>query len=196
MSGASAIVHDRNLETYGFGNDHPFNPLRLRLTLELCEALGLCEGREFVAPEPATEPDLLTAHSLTYIRLVQEAGRGAADLVASMRYGIGTPDNPIVPHIHEAGSLVVGAVLRACRLVMEGGVDHALCISGGLHHALRSAASGFCFYNDAAVAIFRLKQEHPGIRIAYVDTDAHHGDGVQWMFYDDPKVLTISMHES
>ncbi len=196
MSGASAIVHDRILETYGFGNDHPFNPLRIRLTLELCEALGLCEDHEFVEPEIATEPDLLTAHSLTYVRLVQEAGRGVADLMALMRYGIGTPDNPIVPQIHKAGSLVVGAVLKACRLVMDGGVDHAMCISGGLHHALRSSASGFCFYNDAAVAISRLKQEHPGIRIAYVDTDAHHGDGVQWIFYDDPEVLTISMHES
>ncbi len=196
MSGVSAIVHDRTLETYGFGDDHPFNPLRIRLTLELCESLGLFEGHDFVAPEPASEEDLLTAHSLTYIRLVQEAGRGAADVVELMRYGIGTPDNPVMPQVHEAGSLVVGAVLKACRIVMDGQVDHAMCISGGLHHALRSAASGFCFYNDAVVAISRLKEEHPGIRIAYVDTDAHHGDGVQWAFYDDPEVLTISMHES
>jgi acetoin utilization protein AcuC len=79
---------------------------------------------------------------------------------------------------------------------MAGEVDHAMCISGGLHHALRSKASGFCVYNDASVAIARLKEDHPGIRIAYVDTDAHHGDGVQWMFFDDPEVLTISMHES
>lgn len=196
MSGTSAIVHDRILETYGFGDDHPFNPLRIRLTRELCESLGLFEGYEFVAPEPASEEDLLTAHSLTYIRLVQEAGRAAADAAELMRYGIGTADNPVVPQVHEAGSLVVGAVLKACRIVMDGEVDHAMCISGGLHHALRSAASGFCFYNDAVVAISRLKEEHPGIRIAYVDTDAHHGDGVQWAFYDDPEVLTVSMHES
>lgn len=190
------MVHDRALETYGFGDDHPFNPLRIRLTLELCEASGLFEGHEFVASEPAGEEDLLTAHSLTYVRLVQEAGRGAAAAAELMRYGIGTSDNPVVPQVHEAGSLVVGAVLKACRGVMEGELDHALCISGGLHHALRSAASGFCFYNDAAVAISRLKQEYPGIRVAYVDTDAHHGDGVQWAFYDDPEVLTVSMHES
>ena len=196
MSGVSAIVHDRLLETYGFGDNHPFNPLRIRLTLELCEALGLFEDHEFVAPEPAVEKDLLTAHSLTYIRLVQEAGRGVGDAMKLMRYGIGTADNPVVPQVHEAGSLVVGAVLKACRIIMNGGADHAMCISGGLHHALRSAASGFCFYNDAAVAISRLKEEHPGIRVAYVDTDAHHGDGVQWAFYDDPEVLTVSMHES
>ena len=196
MSGASTIVHDRLLETYGFGDGHPFNPLRIRLTLELCEALGLFEDREFVAMEPASEEDLLTVHSLTYIRLVQEAGRGVAKASDLIRYGIGTEDNPVMPEAHEACSLVVGAVLKACRIVMDGEVDHAMCISGGLHHALRSAASGFCFYNDAAVAISRLKEEYPGIRVAYVDTDAHHGDGVQWAFYDDPEVLTISMHES
>lgn len=166
------------------------------MTLELCESLGLFDGYQFVAPEPATEEDLLTVHNLTYLRLVQQAGSGLGDASELRRYGIGTADNPVVPHVHEAGSLVVGAVLKACRLVMEGEVEHALCISGGLHHARRSEASGFCFYNDAGVAIARLKEEHPGIRIAYVDTDAHHGDGVQWMFYDDPQVLTVSMHES
>src|SRR5688500_11746982 len=79
---------------------------------------------------------------------------------------------------------------------MRGDATHAMCITGGLHHALRSRASGFCVYNDAGVAVARLKEEYPGIRVAYVDTDAHHGDGVQWMFYDDPEVLTVSVHES
>lgn len=200
MSGRSVMVHDRALESYGFGEDHPFNPLRIRLTLELCEALGLFEGVEFAAAEPASEEDLLTVHSLTYVRSVQEAGGGGmmdpARATELMRYGIGTPDNPVVPGIHEAGAHVVGAVMRASSLVMAGEAEHAMCISGGLHHALRSRASGFCFYNDAGAAIARLKKDHPGIRVAYVDTDAHHGDGVQWMFYDDPEVLTVSMHES
>ncbi len=196
MSGASAIVHDLSLEAYGFGEGHPFNPLRIRLTLELCEALGLLEGYDFVEPGLANEKDLLTVHSLSYIRSVQEAGNGAANTLDLLHYGLGTSDNPIFPDMHEASSHVVGAVLTACRMVMDGSVDHALCISGGLHHALRSRASGFCVYNDAGVAIARLKEEHPGIRIAYVDTDAHHGDGVQWMFYEDPEVLTVSMHES
>lgn len=196
MSGRAAVVHDRVLETYGFGNDHPFNPLRIRMTLELCEALGLFEGYPFVGPVLAGEEDLLTVHSLTYVRLVQEAGRGLANAAELMHYGIGTSDNPVVPNVHEAGAYVVGAVLKACRMVMGGEADHAMCISGGLHHAMRSQASGFCFYNDAGVAIARLKEEHPGIKVAYVDTDAHHGDGVQWMFYDDPQVLTVSLHES
>jgi acetoin utilization protein AcuC len=86
--------------------------------------------------------------------------------------------------------------MESCRLVMNGEAEHALCISGGLHHALSSRASGFCVYNDVGVAIARLKEEHPGIKVAYVDTDVHHGDGVQWMFYDDLHVVTVSMHES
>ncbi|CAN5662511.1 acetoin utilization protein AcuC [soil metagenome] len=196
MSGRAALVHDRSLESYGFGDDHPFNPLRIRMTLELCEALGLLEGFPFVGSERATEEDLLTVHSLTYIRLVEQAAMGVVDAADLLQYGIGSSDNPVVPDVHEAGSRVVGAVLGACRIVMSGEAEHALCISGGLHHALRSKASGFCFYNDAGVAIARLKEENPGIRIAYIDTDAHHGDGVQWMFYDDPQVLTVSMHES
>ena len=196
MSGRSAVVHDRALESYGFGEGHPFNPLRIRLTLDLCEALGLFEGYPFRGAEPASEEDLRAVHSLTYIRCVQEASRGVANPVDSMRYGIGTPDNPVVPNVHEACAHVVGAVMEATRLVMSGEVEHAMCISGGLHHALRSQASGFCFYNDAGAAIARLKRDYPGIRVAYVDTDAHHGDGVQWMFYDDPEVLTVSMHET
>jgi acetoin utilization protein AcuC len=196
VSGRAAIVHDLALEDYGFGGGHPFNPLRLRLTLELCESLGLLEGYPFVHPEPATDDDLTTVHTLTYVRMVQEAGRSQGALSDLMTYGLGAPDNPVFPDMHEACARVVGGVLAACRLVMAGEADHAMCISGGLHHAMRSKASGFCVYNDAGVAISRLREEHPEIRVAYVDTDAHHGDGVQWMFYSDPDVLTISMHES
>jgi acetoin utilization protein AcuC len=196
VSGRAAVVHDLALEAYGFGGDHPFNPLRIRLTLELCEALGLLQDYPFVVPEPATDDDLTTVHNLTYVRLVQNAGQGVGDLVDLMHYGLGTGDNPIFPDLHEACARVVGAVLQASRMVMRGETEHAMCVSGGLHHAQRSRASGFCVYNDAGVAIARLKEEHPGIRIAYLDTDAHHGDGVQWMFYDDPEVLTVSMHES
>lgn len=196
MSGRSAVVHGRGLEDYGFGDEHPFNPVRLRMTMDLCDALGLLGGHDLVEPAPATEEDLLTVHSLTYLRLVQRASRGDADATDLLPYGIGSQDNPVTPRVHDACARVVGAVLGACRMVMRGEAEHAMCISGGLHHALRSRASGFCFYNDAGVAIARLKEEHPGVRIAYVDTDAHHGDGVQWMFYDDPDVLTVSMHES
>ena len=196
MTGRAAFVHDAALESYGFGGEHPFNPLRLRLTLELCEGLGLLDGYPLTPSEPATDGDLTTVHTLTFVRMVQRAGRGAALLSDLLDYGLGTSDNPIFPDMHEACALVVGGVVEACRLVMRGESTHAMCVSGGLHHALRAQASGFCVYNDAGVAIARLKEEHPGIRVAYVDTDAHHGDGVQWMFYEDPDVLTVSMHES
>ncbi len=196
MTGKAAIVHDPALENYGFGGDHPFNPLRLRLTLELYGDLGLLDGYPLTPSEPATDGDLTTVHSLTYVRMVQEAGRGAARLSRLLDYGLGSGDNPIFPDMHEACARVVGGVLESCRLVMRGDAAHAMCVSGGLHHAMRSRASGFCVYNDAGVAIARLKEERPGIRIAYVDTDAHHGDGVQWMFFEDPDVLTVSIHEA
>ena len=196
MSGRAAFVHDVALEEYGFGGDHPFNPVRLRMTIELCESLGLLEGYPFVEPAPAMDEDLRTVHYTSYVRRVQQAGRGEGDLEELKQYGLGTADNPIFPDVHRACAHVVGGTLVVARLVMNGEAEHALCISGGLHHALPSKASGFCIYNDAAVAIARLKEEHPGIKVAYVDTDVHHGDGVQWMFYDDPDVLTVSMHES
>jgi acetoin utilization protein AcuC len=196
LTGKAVIVHDDALESYGFGGDHPFNPLRLRLTLELYRDLGLLEGYPLTPSKPATDEDLTTVHNLTYVRMVQQAGRGAARLSRLLDYGLGSGDNPVFPDMHEACARVVGGVLESCRLVMGGDAAHAMCISGGLHHALRSQASGFCVYNDAGVAIARLKEERPGIRIAYVDTDAHHGDGVQWMFFEDPDVLTVSIHES
>jgi len=196
VTGKAVIVHDAALESYGFGGEHPFNPLRLRLTLELCRDLGLLEGYPLTPSEPATDADLTTVHSLTYVRMVQQAGRGAARLSRLLDYGLGSGDNPVFPDMHGACARVVGGVLESCRLVMGGDAAHAMCISGGLHHALRSQASGFCVYNDAGVAIARLKEERPGIRIAYVDTDAHHGDGVQWMFFEDPDVLTVSVHET
>jgi acetoin utilization protein AcuC len=196
VSGKAAFVHALELEEYGFGGDHPFNPVRLRMTIELCESLGLVDGHRFVEPAPVTDEDLRTVHYTSYVRRVQQAGRGEGDLAELKQFGLGTADNPIFPDVHRACAHVVGGTLRAARMVMDGEVEHALCISGGLHHALPSKASGFCIYNDAAVAIARLKEEHPGIKIAYLDTDVHHGDGVQWMFYDDPDVLTVSMHES
>ena len=142
MSGRAAFVHDEALEEYGFGEDHPFNPIRLRMTIELCESLGLLEGYPFVGSEPATEKDLTTVHYSSYIRRVEEASRGGGDLEELMQYGLGTQDNPIFPDIHRACAHVVGGVLRAARLVINGEAEHALCISGGLHHALLDRGVG------------------------------------------------------
>ena len=163
--------------------------MRVELTIELARAFGLltAAGVSVAAPEPATSAELEFVHDPQYIAAVR---LGAADLA----FGLGTPDNPVFPGMHDASALVAGATLAAARAVWTSQADHAVNIAGGLHHAMRRAASGFCVYNDPAIAISWLLRQGTE-RIAYVDIDVHHGDGVQAAFYDDPRVLTISLHE-
>jgi len=130
-------------------------------------------------------------HDAAYIDAVRQASH---DGLGNGRYGLGTPDNPVFGGMHEASALVAGATLAAARAVWRGEALHAANIAGGLHHAMRRSASGFCVYNDPAIAI-RWLLAQGAQRIAYVDVDVHHGDGVQAAFYDDPRVLTISLHE-
>lgn len=182
----AALAWDPALLDYGFGPGHPFNPLRLELTVALARDLGVLP--EVVAFEPASDELLVTVHDAAYIAAVKA---GETDFA----HGLGTADNPLFPRMHEATSLVVGATVAAARAVHSGAARHGLSIAGGLHHAMPATASGFCLYNDVAVAITDLLDR--GVeRIAYVDIDVHHGDGVQAVFYDDPRVLTISLHES
>ena len=144
-----------------------------------------------VTPVPAEPAELELVHDAAYIDAVRAAGR---DGLPNGRYGLGTPDNPVFAGMHEASALVAGATLAAARAVWRGETGHGVNIAGGLHHAMRRSASGFCVYNDPAIAIkWMLAQGRQ--RIAYVDVDVHHGDGVQAAFYDDPRVLTISLHE-
>jgi acetoin utilization protein AcuC len=143
------------------------------------------------APRPATAGELDLVHEPGYIAAVQRAGRtGQPDV----RHGLGTPDDPVFSGMHEASALVAGATLAAARAVWTGQAEHGVNVAGGLHHAMRASASGFCVYNDPAIAIKWLLAEGAQ-RVAYVDLDVHHGDGVQAAFYDDPRVLTISLHE-
>jgi len=147
---------------------------------------------EVAGCEPATDDDLALVHKRDYIEAVKRVSvHGAPDL----RHGLGTTDNPVFPGVHEASALVAGATLAAAKAVWRGEAQHALNVAGGLHHAMPATASGFCVYNDPAVAIAWMLA-NGAERIAYVDVDVHHGDGVQAMFYDDPRVLTISLHES
>lgn len=195
MSGRTAFVYSREFEKYRFTEDHPFNPLRLRLTAELLEAAGLISPEEFVAPSPAALEEILMVHDPGYVRAVQAMSASGQPNDRAFTYDLGDGDNPVFQGMHEAAALVVGATLTAANRVMTGGADHALNVGGGLHHAQRARASGFCIYNDIAVAIKYLRRRY-GARVVYVDTDAHHGDGVQWLFYEDPDVLTISFHET
>ncbi|TDD82134.1 acetoin utilization protein AcuC [Actinomadura rubrisoli] len=185
---------DDRLASYDFGPGHPMNPVRVELTMALARELELTERPNVrVATFEAAGDKLLgLVHEEPYIAAVRHAG---ATGLPEVRHGLGTPDNPVFPGMHDASALVTGASVAAAEAVWTGGAEHAANISGGLHHALSGAASGFCVYNDPAVAIARLL-ENGAERVAYVDIDVHHGDGVQAAFYDDPRVLTISLHET
>jgi acetoin utilization protein AcuC len=190
------LAWDERLAGYDFGAGHPLAPVRVELTMALARALGVLDrpGVAVAAAAPATDAELELVHDPRYLAAVREAGAGGpAD--RALRFGLGPGDNPVFPGMHEASALVAGATLAAARAMWSGAAQHGASIGGGLHHAMRASASGFCVYNDPAIAIAWLLANGAG-RIAYVDIDVHHGDGVQAAFYDDPRVLTISLHET
>ncbi|HET8654798.1 MAG TPA: acetoin utilization protein AcuC [Longimicrobiaceae bacterium] len=194
----SALIWDECFTAYRFRPDHPFNPKRLELSVSLIEALGLTGGPGvvIVPPRPATDEELLRVHSPEFIAAVKRLGReGPSAPDDGCAWGLGTDDNPIFPGMHEATAMVVGGTLRAAEMVMSGEATRAFNIAGGLHHGHHARASGFCVYNDLAATIAWIREAH-GARVLYVDYDAHHGDGVQALFYSDPEVLTLSIHES
>ena len=187
----SCVVYDTTLTGYDFGAAHPMKPFRVDLTMRLAGALGV--GPVAVPAPDASEADLLTVHRPDLIEAVRRSGADPA--LHDPRHGLGTDDNPTFLRMHEASRHIVGASIEAARQVWTGQVQHAANLAGGLHHALPGLVSGFCVYNDVAVAI-RWLLENGARRVAYVDVDVHHGDGVQQIFYDDPRVLTISLHET
>lgn len=194
-SGATVVWTDRFLD-YTWTPEHPMKPARLRLTMELARGLGLLEGVETEAPGPAGEADLLRVHTPAYVEAVRRAvppPPGTA-LPLAAPFGLGTTDDPIFPRMHEAASVLVGGTLAAAEAIAAGRTRRAVSIAGGMHHAMPESAAGFCVYNDVAVAISWLL-DHGFDRIAYVDVDVHHGDGVQRAFYGDPRVLTVSLHQ-
>ena len=186
MSGRLVLSDD--LTRYDFGKDHPMAPGRVSNTISLARQLGVLDRLE-VVPPPEIDLELLrTVHTSDYIDAVRRGEPNAA-------YGLGTSDNPAFQGMHEIAGRVAMASVEAARGVWSDDVGRACNISGGLHHAMPDHASGFCVYNDLAVAI-RWLLDAGCERIAYVDVDVHHGDGVQAIFYDDPRVLTVSLHES
>ncbi|HEY6478689.1 MAG TPA: acetoin utilization protein AcuC, partial [Streptosporangiaceae bacterium] len=190
------LAWDDRLAGYDFGPGHPLAPVRVELTMALARALGVLDRppvRVQAAPA-AADAELELVHDPRYIAAVREAGAGGP-AAAARRFGLGPGDNPVFPGMHEASALVAGATLAAAQAMWSGAAQHGASIAGGLHHAMRASASGFCVYNDPAIAITWLLAQGAG-RIAYVDIDVHHGDGVQAAFYDDPRVLTISLHET
>ncbi|HWV27855.1 MAG TPA: acetoin utilization protein AcuC [Aeromicrobium sp.] len=193
MSDRACVVFDEALTSYDFGATHPMAPVRIDLTMQLARELGVLDRLDVVGAVPATEDELALVHTPQYIERVQHLS--AHPHGSDMTLGLGSEDNPVFGHMHEASALIAGASVEAARRVWTGQAPRAVNISGGLHHAMPGHASGFCIYNDVALAI-RWLLDNGAHRVAYVDVDAHHGDGVQKMFWDDPRVLTISLHES
>ena len=190
MAGSVGVVWDESLLGYDMGDDHPLNPIRLRLTMLLATGLGVLDGVTPLRPEVASDELIERIHDPGYIAAV----RDAPDADYDVDHGLGTADNPIFAGMHEASALIVGGSVLGADLIANGQTLRAVNIAGGLHHAMPGHAAGFCVYNDCAVAISWLL-DHGVQRVAYVDTDVHHGDGVQAAFYDDPRVLTISLHQ-
>ncbi|WP_146899358.1 acetoin utilization protein AcuC [Cellulomonas aerilata] len=194
MADSVRVVWCPALLGYSFGPGHPMSPLRLDVTIALARALGVLqrEGVRMVDVEPASEEELLTVHDAGYLAAVRAASsEGRHDLSR----GLGTEDDPVFAGMHDAAARIVTGSLAGARAVWAGETAHAVNIAGGMHHAMPGSAAGFCVYNDAAVAIRGLLDDGAE-RVAYVDVDAHHGDGVERVFWDDPRVLTISVHES
>jgi acetoin utilization protein AcuC len=185
------IVYDESYAAYFFGPEHPFSPIRQEMTLDLLEHLG--QRPNVIAPPAAPLSALQSVHDDALIDAVKRASTGR-DEDAQVEYGLGTPDVPVFPGMHMAASALCGGTLHAAGMISKGISRMVLQFGGGLHHARRSESSGFCVYNDLSLAIAHFRAR--GWRVAYVDVDVHHGDGVQAIHETDGEVLTISLHES
>ena len=198
MPGPVALVYGDELMKHRLSNEHPLQPIRVKLAVDLIKSTGLIEFAHLLPPRRATIEELELVHSRSYIELVRklsdpkQRATVAPDQVEAA--GFASADNPISDALHEGAALVAGASMVAANAIHSGQSLHVFSPSGGLHHAHRDRASGFCTYNDAAIACQWLKEQ--GHRVAYVDVDVHHGDGVEGIFQSDPDVLTISLHEN
>ncbi|NJP36975.1 acetoin utilization protein AcuC [Alkalicoccus luteus] len=195
MKHEAAFVFSEEQLGYKFHDDHPFNQRRLTMTNDLLMKAGALNEADIVPARTATVDELLLFHDEDFVSAVMSATDGQHKSSFTTKYGIGTEDTPVFPMMHDAASWLVGGTLQAADLVFENKYEHALNLGGGLHHGFRGKASGFCIYNDSSIAIEYMKKKYQA-RVLYIDTDAHHGDGVQWAFYDDPNVCTLSFHES
>jgi acetoin utilization protein AcuC len=185
----TSVVWGDGYLRYDFG-EHPMTPIRLDLTMRLARLMGVLDRVAVCAPVPATEAELLAVHSADYLAAVRTASSDPGYL----GYGLGSADNPVFDGMYDAAALIAGGSRLAAELIWQGQAEHAVNIAGGLHHAMAGSAAGFCVLNDVVLAI-RTLLAAGAQRVAYVDVDVHHGDGVQVAFYDDPRVLTISLHQ-
>jgi acetoin utilization protein AcuC len=193
----SVFVYADELAWFDFGADHYFKPERSSKTYELCNRYGVMnhEWMKMLNPERLDESLLRLFHEEEYINLLEKASKGEVSLDILER-GIGTPDNPILPGIFDWSLKVTGGTVAALNRILNGEALAAFNPLGGFHHARKGSAEGFCYINDIVIAIKDALIKFPETKIAYLDIDAHHGNGVQDAFYDDPRVLFLSMHET
>jgi acetoin utilization protein AcuC len=191
VSDAPLLVFGPRSLTYDFGPSHPLTPRRFGPGIDLLRELGAEPG---LAPEPATDDELLLCHTARYLAVVKRFSELDLEPWSEAEAGIGPGDDPPFHGMHEAGAAVADGSLRAIEAILRGDVQHAFHPGGGLHHAMPGRASGFCIYDDPAIAIALARRA--GKRVLYVDLDVHHGDGVEAIRADDPGVLTVSFHES
>lgn len=188
-------VYSDELLKYRFSDTHPFNQMRLKMTTDLLKAAGFLKDSDIVGPRIATEDEIRLVHTEDYVEAVKRAGHFELTDEELINFGLNTEDTPQFENMHEKCSMLVGATLRAVDLIMNGRAKKVTSLAGGLHHGFSGKASGFCIYNDAAIACEYLRQNF-NQRVLYIDTDAHHGDGVQFIFYDNKDIMTYSIHET
>ncbi len=190
-----AFVYSRAFERFDYGPGHPMRIERLPLTVALMKAYGLLDHPDlrWIKAEPASEAELLSFHDPAYLAALRQADKEGFR-PGLMVFGLGPGDNPVFPGMWDWSRLLAGATLQACRVVAQGEAEISFNISGGMHHGRPRRAHGFCYVNDLVIAIHELVAR--GLKVAYVDIDVHHGDGVQQAFYDSDRVLTISLHQS
>ncbi len=195
MPAQAAFIYDDRMSAHVLSDIHPMKPVRLRYARDLLESYGAFDSpnSRIEKPRAADKSELAWFHSTEYVDGVEAIGEGRADADPA-RFNFGPGDNPAYPGVYSAALLSTGASLSAAEALIEGRADAAFNISGGLHHAMPDHAYGFCVFNDPVIAIHRFLRE--GMKVAYVDIDCHHGDGVQHAFYHSDRVLTVSIHES
>ncbi|MBD2846214.1 acetoin utilization protein AcuC [Paenibacillus sp. IB182496] len=198
MPSDAVFVHHPEAMHYRFNDQHPFNPQRLKLAIDLLHNVSALERSHMQVPPPASDELLRLVHRDDYIEAVQALSTeqpSSSWLAKAAAYGLQTEDTPFFPGMHRASAALVGGSVHAAELVASGRARHAFHMGGGLHHAFPERGAGFCVYNDAAVAIAHIRSRYK-LRVLYIDTDVHHGDGVQFAFYHDPDVCTYSIHET
>jgi acetoin utilization protein AcuC len=198
MTQSPAFIYNENETRYRFNDTHPFNQKRLLLMVDLLRKMDALPASSVIQPRLAEEAELLRVHSPTYLEAVKALSLSPPEqrwILEAGKFGLDTEDTPFFENMHEITSMVVGGSIIAAERVMSGQNEHALHLAGGLHHALYGKGAGFCVYNDASAAIAHIKETY-GAKVLYVDTDVHHGDGVQWSFYSDAQVCTLSIHET